>query len=136
MTIQQIYDLALKMGLAADPRGAQGVKRYLGQVKKQYDALPPEEKRYFDESKLKDPYADSSIHLSDRAGREVKKILAGIDIGVGEVLLASQLGERGDKVDLLLSHHPACRPLAGCIFRLQAKIRCRENNRLKARLIM
>ena len=39
--------------------------------------------------------------------REIKRILAGIDIGVGEVLLAERLADRGKPVDLLLSHHPA-----------------------------
>lgn len=112
MTIQQIYDLALKMGLKADPRGEKGVKRYLAQVKKQYDLLPPEEEKYFDQSKLTDPYADSSIHLVDKPDAEVRSIMAGIDIGVGEVILASQLCERGQRIDLVLAHHPIGRTLA------------------------
>ena len=71
MTIQQIYDLALKMGLKADPRGEDGVKKYLAKIKKQYEALPASEKKYFDQTKLVDPYADSSIHLVDKPNAEV-----------------------------------------------------------------
>ncbi|MBI5732190.1 MAG: NGG1p interacting factor NIF3 [Candidatus Magasanikbacteria bacterium] len=112
MTIQQIYDLALKMGLKADPRGEAGVKKYLAKIKKQYEALPAGEKKYFDQSKLVDPYADSSIHLVDKPGAEVRGALVGVDIGVGELLLAEELRDRGEKIDLVLAHHPLGRPLA------------------------
>lgn len=112
MNIQQIYDLALKMGMNADYRGEKGIKRYLARIKKQYQSLPIEEKKYFDQTKLVDPYADSSIHLVDKSETEVKIILAGIDIGVGEVMLATQLQERGNGIDLVLGHHPIGKPLA------------------------
>jgi putative NIF3 family GTP cyclohydrolase 1 type 2 len=39
-------------------------------------------------------------------------VLVGIDIEVGEVLLADRLREKGEKVDLLLSHHPEGMALA------------------------
>lgn len=112
MTIKQIYELALKMGLSADPRGEKGVKRYLAGVKKHFDSLPAEDKKYFDQTKLTDPYADSSIHLAEEADTPVKKVLAGIDIGVGELLLAAELQDRGERVDLVLAHHPIGKSLA------------------------
>lgn len=112
MTIQQIYDLALKMGLKADPRGKIGVKKYLAKIKKQYEALPASEKKYFDQGKLVDPYADSSIHLADKPLAEVRGILVGVDIDVGELLLAEELRDRGEKIDLVLGHHPIGKPLA------------------------
>jgi hypothetical protein len=43
---------------------------------------------------------------------EVSKMLVGIDMEVGEVLLADTLRGKGDQVDLLLAHHPAGRALA------------------------
>jgi len=112
MTIQQIYDLALKIGLAADPRGEKGLKRYFAKIEKQYDELPAEEKKYFDETKLKDPYADSLVHLINSPKTEVRTIMAGIDIGVSEILLAVELQKRGEQVDLVLGHHPVGRSLA------------------------
>lgn len=112
MTIQQIYNLALQMGLKADPRGAKGVKAYLSKVKKHYESLAAEEKKYFDQSKLTDPYADSSIHLVDKPNLAVRGILVGIDIGVSELLLAEELRDRGEKIDLILGHHPIGRTLA------------------------
>lgn len=106
MTIKQIYELALKMGLSADPRGEKGVKRYLSRVKKYFESLPAEEKKYFDQNKLTDPYSDSNIHLTEEPNTPVKTILAGIDIEVPEILLATELQKRGTRVDLILGHHP------------------------------
>jgi len=112
MNIQQIYDLALQMGLKADPRGEKGVKKYLAKIKKQFEGLSAEEKKYFDQTKLQDPYADSLIHLVDSPKLEIRTILAGIDADVGEVLLAANLQERGEHVDLVLGHHPIGKSLA------------------------
>ncbi len=112
MTIQQVYELALKLGLKADPRGEKGIKRYLANIKKHHESLSEDEKKFFDETKLFDPYADSSAHLIDSPKTEVKTILAGIDIGVGEIILSTQLAERGEKIDLVLAHHPIGKSLA------------------------
>lgn len=100
------------MGVSADPRGATGVKKYLDRAKKEYEAMKPEDKEYYDVECLTNPYSDSRIHVGDRAAT-VKRVLAGIDIGSGEVLLASQLNERGQKIDLVLAHHPVGQSLAG-----------------------
>lgn len=111
MTIQQIFETALKMAISADPRGEKGVKKYLNRVKKEYEDLKPADKKYFDTERLFNPYADSRLHLGDPK-KPVKRILAGIDIGSAEILLASQLNERGKKIDLILAHHPIGRGLA------------------------
>lgn len=112
MTIQQIYNLALQMGLKNDPRGEKGVKRHLAKNKKHFENLSAEEKKYFDLTKLEDPYTDSFIHLVDEPKTEVRTILAGIDIDIGEILLAANLQERGEHVDLALGHHPIGKSLA------------------------
>ncbi len=111
MTIQQIFETALKMAISADPRGENGVKQYLGRVKKEYEDLKPADKKYFDTERLFNPYADSRLHLGNPK-KPVKRILAGIDIGSAEILLASQLNERGKKIDLVLAHHPIGKGLA------------------------
>lgn len=105
MTIQEIYDLAIQMGIRADPRGLDGVKRYLARVKKQFGSLPKSEKEYFDEESFKNPYADTRILYGDRK-KQIKKIMAGIDMNAGEVLLADRLNQKGEKIDLLIGHHP------------------------------
>ena len=48
MTLQEIYDLAVAMGMKADPRGEAEVKRILKKVKKEYDELPEKKKKFVD----------------------------------------------------------------------------------------
>ncbi|MCL5432931.1 MAG: NGG1p interacting factor NIF3 [Patescibacteria group bacterium] len=105
MTIQEIYDLAIQMGIKADPRGVSLIKKILERNKKAYQELKEKDKKYFDKESLKNPYADSRI-VSGDPKTPVKKILAGIDIDVGEVLLADRLNQKGEKIDLLFGHHP------------------------------
>lgn len=105
MTIQAIYDLALEMGMKADPRGIASVKKYLKKNKERYDELPEKKKKYFDKEALTNPYSDTRIFTSNPK-KEVKKIMAGIDANATEVLLADRLNERGAKIDLLIGHHP------------------------------
>lgn len=101
MTLGEIYELGLKMAIAADPRGKTGVEKYLASLKKDYRELSDKAKKDFDPENLKNPYSDSRILLG-KSELKIKTILAGIDIDTGEVLLADKLG----KIDLILSHHP------------------------------
>jgi len=105
MKVKEIFDLGNKLGVASDPRGSAGVKKYFSRLKKYYDSLSEEEKKYFDTEKLVNPYPDGFIHVDD-GKTQVKRVLAGIDINGPEILLASQLNERGKKIDLVIAHHP------------------------------
>lgn len=105
MTIQEIYDLAIQMGIKADPRGEEGIKKYLKRVNKIYNELPPREKEFFDKTALTNPFADSKILLGD-GKKTVKRVLVGIDIDSGEVVLADRLADKGKKIDLIIGHHP------------------------------
>jgi len=111
MTIQEIYDLALEMGKKADPRSYKKVEELLVKRKKDYLELPEKKKKYFDLETLNSPYSDSRI-LFGNPKTQVKKILAGIDAESAEVLLVDRLNERGDSIDLLISHHPDGHALA------------------------
>ncbi len=105
LKVREVFDLGLKMAMEVDPRGKKGVVDYLARVKKDYENLKPQDKAYFDKERLANPYSDSRVHLDDKK-TEVKRVMAGIDIDAGEILLASQLNERGKKIDLVISHHP------------------------------
>ncbi len=105
MKVKEIFELATKLGLEADPRGAKTVKKHLERVNKQYKSLKPLDQKYFDIDKLTNPYPDGGIHVDD-GKTQVKRVLAGIDINGQEILLASQLNERGKKIDLVIAHHP------------------------------
>jgi len=81
MRLSYLYNQAIRLGRLRDPRGNHRWQ-----------------------------YADSAV-LFGRPGVEVKKALVGIDIQVGELLLADRL-RKADGLDLVISHHPEGRALA------------------------
>lgn len=99
------------MGMEADPRGLADVKKYLEKRKKAVSELTPAKKKNFDSETLTNPYSDTRILHGDEK-KQIKKVLAGIDSNGAEVLLADRLNERGQKIDLLIAHHPAGHALA------------------------
>ena len=106
MTIQEIYDLSITMGIDADPRGRDGIKKYLNRAKKAFSDLPTSKKEDFDMESLKNPYSDTRILFGDPS-TNVDKVIAGIDFETGEVVLTDRLNERGEGIDLMIAHHPA-----------------------------
>lgn len=107
MRIQEIYNLALKMGVEADFRGKDEIGELLKRRKEKYEKLSGEEKAEFDLESLRNPYSDTRVlHLAQ--DKEIKKVLAGIDIEPAEILLAKELGD----IDLIISHHPMGKALA------------------------
>lgn len=111
MTIKQIYDFAIKLGIKADPRGKTGIAKKLKKEKEKFDKLEKSKKKFFDVERLKNPFSDTRI-LYGNLEKNVKTILAGIDITTAEIMLAQKLNENGKKIDLVLSHHPSGRALA------------------------
>lgn len=107
MTIKEIYEQALKQAIKADLRGEQAVKNKLKKAAEKFKTLTKEQQAEFDQESLYNPYADSRF-FAKNPEQKIKKILTGIDIDTGEVLLAKQLG-----VDLIISHHPMGIGLAG-----------------------
>lgn len=105
MTIQEIYDLAIEMGIKADPRGEQAVRKQLEKVKKEYEELSEKKKKYFDTESLTNPYSDTRIFVGEPK-TSVNKILAGIDSDAAEILLADRLNQKGEGIDLVIGHHP------------------------------
>ncbi len=107
MTIQEIFDLAIKMGREADFRSQKEIDGFLARKKKRYEKLDEKAKEDFDQKALSNPYLDSCI-LNVADDREIKKILVGIDMETEEILLAKDLGD----IDLIISHHPRGKGLA------------------------
>ncbi|OFW65339.1 MAG: NGG1p interacting factor NIF3, partial [Actinobacteria bacterium RBG_19FT_COMBO_54_7] len=105
MKIEEIYQMAVKMGIEKDPRGKAEIKRFLTGNKKKYEKLPEEEKQYFDTDSLTNPFADTRILVGD-PGTNVKSVIAGIDMEVPEVILTDRLREKGEKIDMIIAHHP------------------------------
>jgi len=107
MKIQDILNLAIKMGMDSDFRGRVGVQKLLDLKKQKFDKLSGKEKEDFDKDALENPYLDSGVYnVSD--DKEIKKVLVGIDISSAEILMAKQLGD----IDLVIAHHPVGKGLA------------------------
>lgn len=111
MKLQNLYELAVKMGIDADPRGKAGVEKLLARRKKEFEELTKSKQNEFDSEDLNNPYSDSRIFLGD-PNLDVDSIMAGIDINAAEVLLADRLNQKGESIDLLLTHHPEGASLA------------------------
>ena len=106
MTVREIYDLAIKIGKDNDFRTKKELDDYLKRRKQQYDKLSDEDKTYYDKDDLTNPYSDTRIHF-DGGKKNIKKVLAGIDVTIGGIVLAKELG-----VDLVINHHPVGTALA------------------------
>lgn len=111
MKLQEMYEIAVRAGRMVDPRGEKGIVRVLEEARKAYDDLPEDRRWEFDTESLSNPFADTRILVGDPT-TEVQRLLVGIDIKVGEILLADRLRERGERVDAVLAHHPDGRALA------------------------
>jgi putative NIF3 family GTP cyclohydrolase 1 type 2 len=107
MTIQQIYKLAIEIGIKNDFRTRKEIDEYLKLKKEEYESLPKDEKQYFDKEKLTNPYSDTRIHF-DSGKKNIKRIFAGIDVTPGSIYIVEELHG-----DLILNHHPVGLALAG-----------------------
>jgi hypothetical protein len=105
MKLRKLYETVVKVGTEQDPRGKAAVRQELLRMKKKYDGLKDNDRKVFDTERLTNPYSDSRI-LYGADSTEVKSVIMGIDMEVGEVLLADRLREKGTKIDLIWAHHP------------------------------
>jgi len=123
LTLGEIYGFFVRQGIAKDLRRKSEIAAKLAETKKQYRSLSRLEKKLFDKDSLTNPYSDTRVLFGDRS-LEVKRILVGIDIEVGEILLADRLSQKGKKIDLIFGHHPEGIALAGLydVMGLQADI--------------
>ncbi len=119
MTINEIHNLGLQMGIESDFRGREGVEKVLKRKQEKFAKLSDEDKKNFDSELLKNPYSDTRIlHIAE--DKEIKKVLVGIDIDPAEILLAKELGN----IDLIIAHHPLGKGLANLhdVMELQADV--------------
>jgi hypothetical protein len=123
MKLKKIYEIVVAKGIEADPRDIKTVLKSLEKKKKAYADIKEEEKEFFDIESLNNPYADTRI-LHGTGGEEVKTALVGIDMEMGELLLADRLSLRGEKIDLVISHHPEGKAFANFyeVMHMQADI--------------
>ncbi|MBQ6810109.1 MAG: NGG1p interacting factor NIF3, partial [Firmicutes bacterium] len=105
MKLREIYELAIEMGMAHDPRGEKGVQKELDRQKRIYESLSGKQKEAFSQDLLANPYADSRI-LNGTGEEEINGLICGVDMETQEIVLADRLREKGAPIDMVLSHHP------------------------------
>lgn len=111
MRLNALYLMAIMLGIKSDPRGEDAIKNLLAEQQKKYNDMPEKEKSDYDLEELRNPYADTRILFGDEE-LEVKKVLAGIDVEVAELLLADRLREKNVHFDVVIGHHPEGTALA------------------------
>ncbi|MEK6733153.1 MAG: NGG1p interacting factor NIF3, partial [Candidatus Omnitrophota bacterium] len=112
MKLIDIYRNAVLFGMENDPRGKESVRKELLRAQKEYEKLTGKDKDFYDKEKLSNPYSDTRI-LNGKEDSEIKTIFVGVDMEVGEMLLTDRLKEKGEKIDLVMAHHPEGLALAG-----------------------
>jgi putative NIF3 family GTP cyclohydrolase 1 type 2 len=124
MRLERFYKRAVEVGIANDLRDEEEIRRILDDEQEKFKDLKEDDKRFYDPDRLFNPFADSRVLFGDLNG-SVKKVMIGIDIEVGEILLAHLLNKEKDAhVDLILSHHPMGLAAAQLydVMKLQAKL--------------
>ena len=111
MKLKQLYKRTIEIGMEADPRDKKYIERLLKKQADKMKKLDGKEKRYFDEERTWNPYADSRFHVGT-GDEEIRRIAVGIDVETSELLLIDRLREKGEKIDLVMGHHPEGRALA------------------------
>ncbi|MDD3486979.1 MAG: NGG1p interacting factor NIF3 [Candidatus Moranbacteria bacterium] len=127
MTIEQIFKLAVEMGIGADMRGKEFVKKQLKKTKEKFEKLSKEKKADFDQEKLWNPYSDSRILFGDPK-KKVKRVMVGIDVDPSELMIARYFSDKNKEIDLVIGHHPigeALNDLAD-VMHLQADVLARH----------
>ncbi len=105
MKLGDIYRTAVEKGMSEDIRSEAELAHVLEAARKEYDKLEEDERQFFDTEKLTNPYSDTRICVGD-PDAEIRGLITGIDMEVGEVVLADRMREKGATIDLILAHHP------------------------------
>ncbi len=123
MKLRKIYEIVVAKGIEADPRGKKSVLKSLEKKNIAYRGMKKDEKEFFDVESLTNPYADTRI-LHGTGEEEIKTALVGIDMEMSELLLADRLSSKGQKIDLVIAHHPEGKAFANFyeVMHMQADI--------------
>ena len=106
MRLIDLYNLAVKKGIAKDPRKLTEIREELAKAKSEYRKSKGVDKKAFDKERLTNPYADTRILYGD-PDTDVKTIAIGVDMEGPEILAIDRFNERGTgRVDLVMAHHP------------------------------
>jgi len=124
MKLEKLYRTAIKIGIQNDLRGKEEIKKILDEEKEKFKKLKDDEAEYYDRDRLFNPFSDTRV-LNGDLNKNIKKMIVGIDMQVGEILLTYLLNkDQNQKIDLIVSHHPEGYALAQLydVMKLQADL--------------
>jgi len=124
MKLGKLYQRVVEIGIQNDLRKKEEIRKILKEEKESFKKLEDEEAEFFDKDRLFNPFSDTRI-LYGGLNTEIKKVIVGIDMDVGEILLAYLLNkDSNQKIDLIMAHHPAGYALARLydVMKLQADL--------------
>jgi hypothetical protein len=124
MKLNDLYRQVVEIGVENDLRGRQEIEKLLAEEKAKFDKLDEDDRPFFDHDRLFNPFSDTRLLFGDPE-TEIKNIIVGIDMDVGEILLTHLLNTTlGRDIDLMISHHPAGYALARLfdVMKLQADL--------------
>lgn len=111
MKLKNLYQEVIKKGVEADIRSYKEIEALLFENKQKLEKLGKKEKDFFDKDLLFNPFADTRILYGD-AQSNIKSMIVGVDVDAAELVLTDRLKEKGEKIDLVISHHPQGRAYA------------------------
>ncbi|MFQ5721205.1 MAG: NGG1p interacting factor NIF3 [Candidatus Aminicenantales bacterium] len=124
MKLGTLYHKAVEIGIENDLRGKKEIKKILQEEKEKYKKIQKDEAAYFDQDRLSNPFSDTRV-LNGDLELEVNKVIVGIDMEIGEILLTYLLNkDLNKKIDLIIAHHPEGYALARLydVMKLQADL--------------
>ena len=124
MKLGKLYKKVIEIGIQNDLRRKEEITKTIKEEKEAYQKLKGEEAEFFDKDRFFNPFSDTRVLHGD-LNTEVKKVIVGIDMEVGEILLTYLLNkDSNQKIDLIISHHPEGYALARLydVMKLQADL--------------
>ena len=104
MTLRDLYETSIQLGMALDVRGEAALHRQMAQRREEHAALPAWQQPYYDQERFRNPFGDVRI-VNGPDDVELETVLLGINIGIDELLLADRLRSKGTKIDAVIAHH-------------------------------
>ena len=94
MTLAELYEAAIAVGMSTDLRGRDALEAHLRDVQSRFQELPEPKQRLFDRERLRNPFGDTRIANGPR-DVELRRVMLGVDIDRPELLLSAELTRCG-----------------------------------------
>ena len=109
MKISELFKIAIEAGIENDP-SKEKIDEIIKNKTEKYNN--DKYKKYLLNEYEYNPYIDSNLFFNDD-NLDIKNIAIGIDVETPELLLVDRMRERGEKIDLVIGHHPEGKSMFG-----------------------